>query len=116
MTTPSPRPYALDTLEACRHAVAVLELEKAKHKLSARILALKLARAEVLLKQARKPAQDPPADAAISAKDFKRAIHDELQRRQGGCAKNLIARCRCYCPESTPVPPPVHPGEGGKEP
>ena len=36
------------------HQVAVLELEKAKYKLVARILALKLARAEWLLKQARK--------------------------------------------------------------
>ena len=59
MNAPQPRPYALDTLEACRHAIAVLDLEKARYKLSARILALKLARAEVLLKQARRPEQDP---------------------------------------------------------
>jgi len=51
-------PFALDTLEACRHAIAVLELEKAKHKLSAKILGLKLTRAERLLKQARKPEQE----------------------------------------------------------
>jgi len=43
----------LDTLEACRHAVAVLELEKKAYKLKAQALALKLARAEALLKQAR---------------------------------------------------------------
>jgi len=63
----SPRPFALNTLEACRHAIAVLELEKAKYKLSARILGLKLARAEVLLKQARKgppQAQKPVQDTA----------------------------------------------------
>ena len=47
MNTPTSRPFALDTLEACRHAIAVLELEKAKHKLSARILALKLAQRPV---------------------------------------------------------------------
>ena len=57
MTTPTPRPFALDTLEACRHTIAVLELEKARYKLTGRILALKLARAEYLLKQARKPEQ-----------------------------------------------------------
>ena len=51
------RPFALDTLEACRHAVAVLELEKKAYKLKAQALALKLARAEVLLKQARGPEQ-----------------------------------------------------------
>ena len=49
----TPRPFSLDTLEACRHAVAVLELEKKAYKLKAQALALKLARAEALLKQAR---------------------------------------------------------------
>ena len=58
MNAPQPRPFALDTLDACKHQIAVLELEKAKYKLSARILALKLARAEVLIKQARRPEQD----------------------------------------------------------
>jgi len=58
MNTPTQRPFALDTLEACRHAITVLELEKAKYKLSAKILGLKLTRAERLLKQARKPEQD----------------------------------------------------------
>ncbi|MCL1916365.1 MAG: hypothetical protein FWG17_06660 [Desulfovibrionaceae bacterium] len=58
MTIPQPRPFALDTLEACRHAVAVLELEKKAYKLKAQAMALKLARAEVLLKQARRPEQD----------------------------------------------------------
>ena len=60
------RPYALNTLEACRHAIAVLELEKAKYKLSARILALKLARAEKLLRQARRPEQDAEGGAEQS--------------------------------------------------
>ena len=66
MNAPQPRPFALDTLEACRHAIAVLELEKARHKLSARILALKLARTEVLLKQARRPEQDAAGGAEQS--------------------------------------------------
>ena len=66
MNAPQPRPFALDTLEASRHAIAVLELEKAKYKLSARILALKLARAEVLLKQARRPEQDAEGGAEQS--------------------------------------------------
>jgi hypothetical protein len=64
MNTPQPRPFALDTLDACRHAVAVLELEKARYKLSARILALKLARAGKLLKQARKSEPDPAGGEA----------------------------------------------------
>jgi len=58
MSAQPPSPFALDTLEACRHAIAVLELEKAKHKINAKILGLKLTRTERLLKQARKPEQD----------------------------------------------------------
>ena len=66
MSAPQPRPYALNTLDACRHAIAVLELEKARYKLSARILALKLARAEVLLRQTRRPEQDAEGGAEQS--------------------------------------------------
>lgn len=40
-------------LEACRHALAVLELEKSREKLKAKALALRLSRAEQLLKKAR---------------------------------------------------------------
>jgi hypothetical protein len=67
MSAPTPRPFALGSLEACHHAIAVLELEKAKHKLSARILALKLARAERLLKQVRETKfLHPPLAPALS--------------------------------------------------
>ena len=58
MSSPAQSPFALDNLEACRHTIAVLELEKAKHKINAKILALRLTRTERLLKQARKPEQD----------------------------------------------------------
>ena len=54
MTTPTPRPFALDTLEACRHTIAVLELEKKAYKLKAQALGLKVAYLERALKQARK--------------------------------------------------------------
>ena len=55
----TPRPFALNNLEAYRHAVAVLQLEKAKYKLIARILGLKLSYLERKLKEARKQ-QDTP--------------------------------------------------------
>ena len=46
-------PFAPADLEACRHAVAVLELEKKAHKHRAKALALKAARLEKLLKRAK---------------------------------------------------------------
>ena len=55
MSSSAQSPFALDTLEACRHAIAVLELEKRAYKLKAKALGLKVARLEGLLKQARKP-------------------------------------------------------------
>ena len=66
MNAPQPSPYALDTLDACRHAVDVLELEKKAYKLKAKALALKLARAEKLLRQARRPEQDAEGGAEQS--------------------------------------------------
>jgi len=45
-------PFALTDLEVCRHAVAVLELEKRACKFRAKALALKVARLEKLLKRA----------------------------------------------------------------
>ena len=66
MNAPQPRPYALDTLDACKHQITILALEKARYKLSARILPLKLARAEKLLRQARKPEQDAEGGAEQS--------------------------------------------------
>jgi hypothetical protein len=60
----TPRPFALNTLENCRNAIAVLELEKKAYKLKARALALKLAHAERIIKQARRPLQDADTGTA----------------------------------------------------
>jgi hypothetical protein len=57
-------------------------------------LALEAAHYARLCKQARRPEQDPAGRGGMS----------------------LVAFGRGYYPESTPVPLPVHPGEGGKEP
>ena len=49
-----PNPFALTTLDNCRHAIAVLELEKKAYKLRAQALALKVAHLEKTCRELRK--------------------------------------------------------------
>lgn len=48
-----PCPGCAGKLEEARHTIAVLEMEKAREKLKAKTLALRLSRAETLLKRAK---------------------------------------------------------------
>ena len=50
----SQNPFALTTLDNCRHAIAVLELEKKAYKLKTQALALKVAHLEKACRELRK--------------------------------------------------------------